>query len=130
MYNQQRVAVAGLQSEGGGALTIRDRVGTLVAYLDVEDWGARLQRRDSDGEGGVVLFGGDSGDGNGGGIHILSRSEVGPIALWAGPEGGSLTIYGPDSSATATTLWHDAAGGHLSLTDATGAVIFTIPAEQ
>jgi hypothetical protein len=84
--NGKSCAAVGIEGEGG-FLAIRNRSGTLVAHLDVESYGGRLQVSGNS-KTGVVLFGGDADDRDAG-IHALS-SNGGSVSLWSSEHGGSL----------------------------------------
>jgi hypothetical protein len=96
LFNTQGLPVVTLGVDGteAGWLTIRNAAGQLVAMLDVEMSGARLQMLNHAQQAGIVLFGGDSGDNHGGGLHILHTdpAEI-AISLWATGEGGQIQIY-------------------------------------
>ena len=79
--NGYPVATLGIDGSEAGYLSIRNVEGVLVAYLDVETAGARLILQDHEQNGGVVLFGGDSGDNHGGGMNIIHTTGGISIAL-------------------------------------------------
>ena len=94
----------------GGGLAVYDHAGKRVGHLNVETYGARLILGSSGDNGGVVLFGGDVAEENGGGIHLIHRNgEVG-ISLWAGPTGAQL------SSLTQNARWRERASGSRKMT--------------
>ena len=100
LFDRQGNVGASLGTDGdGGFLTIRNKNNIMVAYLNVEDSGARFWVADNEsedgneGESGVVLFGG--GD-NGGGINICGNSNDIAIGLWAGENGGEVWLHYPD----------------------------------
>ena len=95
LYNTtgQAVAILGVDGTHAGHLTIRNAEGSTVGYIDVETSGARLLLQDHDRKGGVVVFGGDSGDDTGGGINILHTAGGLSITLWSDTDGGKLVIY-------------------------------------
>jgi hypothetical protein len=83
----------GIDGTQAGYLAIRNAAGTLVAFLDVELSGARLQLDDHQRQGGVILFGGDSGDGAGGGINIAHTAGGLSLSLCSTPDGGEVVCY-------------------------------------
>lgn len=87
------VATLGVDGTQAGYLSIRDAAGRLVGSLDVETAGARLILQDHEENGGIVLFGGDSGDNEGGGINILHSAGGLSMSLWSDTDGGQLIIY-------------------------------------
>jgi hypothetical protein len=97
LFNAQGIAVATLGVDGthAGYLAIRNAGGQSVAALDVELSGARLQVYDQARRGGVVLFGGDSGENAGGGLHILHTGSGNGISIsvWSNQAGGEIRIY-------------------------------------
>lgn len=95
LFNAQGHAVASLGVDGtqAGYLAIRNAAGVLVGYLNVELAGARLQLHDHARQGGLALFGGDSGDNSGGGINVNHTGGGVSVGIWSIPEGGEVTIY-------------------------------------
>jgi hypothetical protein len=95
LYNAtgHAVAILGVDGTHAGFLAIRNAEGITVGYLDVETSGARLILHDHARKGGVVVFGGDSGDDNGGGINLLHTAGGLSITLWSDTDGGKLVIY-------------------------------------
>ncbi len=95
LYNTagRPIATLGVDGTQAGYLAIRNAAGVLVAYLDVESAGARLILQDHQEAGGVVLFGGDSGQTAGGGINVLHTAGGLSMSLWSTTDGGKLTIY-------------------------------------
>lgn len=104
LFNAQgkQVAALGVDGTNAGYLAIRNAAGSLVGYLDVETYGARLQLSDHRDEGGVVVFGGDSGSSSGGGIHINHSFGGVSISLWSTPNGGEVTLYDTAEEAVVT----------------------------
>jgi hypothetical protein len=96
LFNTQGFPAVTLGVDGteAGWITICNAAGQPVARLDVEMSGARLQLLNHAQQGGIVLFGGDSGDDAGGGLHVLHTdpAEI-AISLWATSAGGQIQIY-------------------------------------
>ena len=76
-----------------GLLTLRNADGIVVASLDVETSGARLILQNHVRKGGVVLFGGESGEDQGGGIHVLRTTDELSLSFWSERTGGRLVLY-------------------------------------
>jgi hypothetical protein len=95
LYNAagHAVTILGVDGSQAGYVTVRNADGHTVGYIDVETWGARLILQNHEGQGGVVVFGGDSGEVNGGGIHILNHTGELGISLWSTADGGELVLY-------------------------------------
>jgi hypothetical protein len=95
IINEAGIVTAALGVDGtqAGYLAIRNAEGTLVAFLDVELSGARLQLEDHQRQGGVILFGGDSGDEAGGGINIVHTAGGLSLSLCSTPDGGEVVCY-------------------------------------
>ena len=95
LFNQdaQVAAALGIDGTQAGYLTIRNAAGDRVALLDVESDGARLVLDDHARRGGVVVFGGDAGDGAGGGLHLRSTAGAVSVALWSTAAGGEIRVY-------------------------------------
>lgn len=91
LFNAAGRAVVSLGVDGTetGYLTLRNQTGELLACLDIEMAGARLQLLNHQAQAGVVVHGGDA-DGCGGGVSIIA--ETADIQLWADAAGGTLTI--------------------------------------
>ena len=125
LFNRRGVPVVGLHVEGeGGSLTIRDHDGALVGYLDVEDYGARLQVNHRAGKGGVTLFGGQNVEASGAGINIWSPDEVGStIGLWNDGEAAEIRLDGPHGTQACLVLRATAQAGEVSATDAGGGAV-------
>ena len=106
VFNDEGRAVATLGADGtqAGYLAVRNAEGRLVAYLDVETAGARLQLLDHRGRGGVVVFGGDSGEDRGGGINVIATSGNLSASVWSGKQWGELALYDVASEDEVTTL--------------------------
>jgi len=100
LFNAQGRAVASLGVDGTecGYLTIQDADGILVAYLDVESAGARLTLEDHARNGGVTLFGGDSGNDEGGGINLSNSNGEVSASIWAGKDKPELVFYGAEGN--------------------------------
>jgi len=100
LFNAQGRAVASLGVDGTecGYLTIQDADGVLVAYLDVESAGARLILQDHARKGGITLFGGDSGDDDGGGINLSNSDGEVSASIWAGKDKPELVFYGAEGN--------------------------------
>jgi hypothetical protein len=75
----------------------------LVASIDVESWGARLQIEDHTRRGGVFLFGGDGGEGAGGGIQVHHTAGGISLGLWSTQAGGEITVYDGQPKETVLT---------------------------
>jgi hypothetical protein len=95
LYNIDGHAVAtfGVDGTQAGYITIRNAEGHSVGYLDVELSGARLTLHDHTQNGGVVVFGGDSSEDQGGGIHIIHTNGGLSMSLWSQVGGGELRMY-------------------------------------
>jgi len=94
IFNAAGQAVATLGADGthAGYLALRNTSGRLVAYLDVETHGARLQLQGNEQDtGGLALFGGDA-DGSGGGINLIAAEGCGGLSLWTGRPSGQISI--------------------------------------
>ena len=116
LFDRQGNIGTSLGTDGeGGFLTIRNKNNVMVAYLNVEMSGARFWVANNDafngneGNPGVILFGG--GD-NGGGINICGSSNNNDMAigLWAGENGGEITLYYPDPMKPGVGLTADSFG--------------------
>jgi hypothetical protein len=81
----EKVATLGSQA-GGGFLAVRNDEGKLIGYLDCENYGARMEILNNQGEGGVMLFGQEEG----GGINIMSVDST--VGLWTTKEGSEIEI--------------------------------------
>lgn len=95
VFNAHGEIAASLGVDGTecGYLAIRDADDVLVGYLDVEAAGARLTLEDHARKGGITLFGGDNGDGDGGGLNISNAHGEISAAFWAGRDKSSLSFY-------------------------------------
>lgn len=95
LYNAAGHVAASLGVDGthAGYLAIRNADSKLVGFFDVELSGARLQVNDHNDDGGVIIFGGDSGEDLGGGINIAHTGRTLSMDLWSTRTGGKLTIY-------------------------------------
>jgi len=104
LFNAQGRVVASLGVDGTecGYLTIQDADGVLVAYLDVESAGSRLMLQDHARRGGITLFGGDSGDNEGGGINFSNSAGEVSASIWAGKDKPELVLYDAEGNAINT----------------------------
>jgi hypothetical protein len=105
LFNQHGVAGVsiGIDEAHAGYLAIRNADGMLVASIDVESWGARLQIEDHTRRGGVFLFGGDGGEGAGGGIQVHHTAGGISLGLWSTQAGGEITVYDGQPKETVLT---------------------------
>jgi hypothetical protein len=106
LYNRAGKPVALLGADGtqAGYLAVRNAEGQMMACIDIEMAGARLLLYDHSQRMGVGLFGGDSGDANGGGINIGASSGNLAATLWADSASGLLTVYSTESGETIATV--------------------------
>ena len=105
---------ASLGSEPGGAhLSLRNAQGKVLALIDIERFGGRLQLMgEAADSGGLALFGGDA-DQAGGGINIFGATPQGGIELWADAEGGEISLQDAEGNTRAI----DARADHATSAD-------------
>lgn len=116
----------------GGGLAVYDHAGKRVGHLNVETYGARLILGSSGDNGGVVLFGGDVAEENGGGLHLVHRNGELGISLWTQPTGGALVIAHPERplEGNSVRIAGDDVEGFLELNDEHGKPLVVLPEEE